>query len=100
MLDPIKITYSLSKALISTVINLLKINIINNSISGLFVSRKDGMVINPLLVCSATKSNMYVSCITMGVSCSIMCGIGNQENYFLVTEGIFKVTPEGIYYIT
>jgi hypothetical protein len=58
------------------------------------------MIISPSLVCSASKPNMYVSCIAMGVSCSIMCGIGNQENYFLVTEGIFKVTPEGIYYIT
>lgn len=100
MLDQIKITYSLSKALVSTVINLFKINIINNSAIGLLISRKDGMAITPSLVCSAIKSNMYVSCATMGVSCSIMCGIGNQENYFLVTEGIFKVTPEGIYYIT
>lgn len=100
MLDPIKITYSLSKALISTVINLFNINIINNSASGLSILRKDGMSISPSLVCSATKPNMYVSCVTMGISCSIMCGIGNQENYFLVTEGIFKVTPEGIYYIS
>ncbi len=100
ILDSIKITYSLSKIIISYVIGLFKINISVDSITGFSVFRKDGMSTTSSLVCSIEKSNMIVSCTTIGLSCSVMCGIGINENYYLVTEGIFKVTPEGIYYIT
>lgn len=100
ILDSIKITYSLSKIIVSYVINLFKINISVDSIKELSIMRKDGVSITPSLVCFVEKSNMVVSCKTMGISCSVICGIGINENYYLVKEGIFKVTPEGIYYIT